>query len=173
MDNKILVAYATKHGATAEIAGRIGDNLADTGLFVDVLPVDEIDDLAAYDYIVLGSAVYAGQWLKEAVHFLKENEPLLATRPVWLFSSGPTGEGDPLVILKGWQFPEALQPLADRIRVQDITLFGGVLDSEDLNFGEKLIVKAVKAPLGDFRDWDKIDAWSSYIAYSLKEELPI
>ena len=41
---------------------------------------------------MLASAVYTGHWLKEAREFSSRLAPVLATRPVWLFSSGPTGD---------------------------------------------------------------------------------
>ena len=171
MDVKVLVAYATKYGATAEIAEKMGQVLRQAGLPTDVLPTDRVSDLTTYQAIVLGSAVYAGQWRKEAVTFLKANEKTMAERPVWLFSSGPLGEGDPVQLMKGWRFPEAQQPIADRIRPRDIALFHGELDMEKLSFAEKLIVKGIKAPVGDFRDWDAIASWTATIADELKQTI--
>jgi menaquinone-dependent protoporphyrinogen oxidase len=112
--------------------------------------------------------VYAGQWRKEAAAFLEANEDELSGRPVWLFSSGPTGEEDPVASMDGWRFPEGLQPVADRIEPRDIAFFHGVLDMETLNLAEKLVVKALKAPVGDFRDWDVIASWAEDIAAALK-----
>jgi menaquinone-dependent protoporphyrinogen oxidase len=167
MENKVLVVYATKHGATAEIAEKIGESLRQNGLSVDVIPVGKCGDLTPYSAIVLGSAVYVGQWLKDAIAFLESNEKELAARPVWLFSSGPTGEGDPAETMKGWTFPEAQKPIADRIKPRDITFFSGKIDTKKLNFAEKLLVKGVKAPTGDFRDWEEITAWAVSIANAL------
>ena len=65
----------------------------------------DVRDLSEYDAVVLGSAVYIGGWRKEAVKFLKDNEGALAERTVWVFSSGPAGEGDPVDLLDGWRFP--------------------------------------------------------------------
>jgi menaquinone-dependent protoporphyrinogen oxidase len=168
MNKKVLVTYATKHGATAEIAGRVGEVLEEAGFSADVRPVEQVRDLSPFSAVVLGSAVYAGQWRKEAAAFLEANERPLAERPVWLFSSGPTGEGDPVELMKGWTFPEAQRPIADRIRPRDIAFFGGEIDMEKLNFPEKLIVKGLKAPVGDFRDWQSIEAWAAEIADALK-----
>ena len=111
MDIRVLVAYATKYGATAEIAEKIGQVLRQAGLPTDVLPVADVSDLTPYKAVVLGSAVYIGKWRKEAVKFLQANEKMLAKRQVWLFSSGPTGEGDAVELLEGWRFPKALHPL--------------------------------------------------------------
>lgn len=170
MENHVLVTYATKHGATGEIAERIGQVLQEAGLYVEVKPVDKVSDLEAYKAVVLGSAVYAGMWLKDAASFLEANEKKLAERPVWLFSSGPTGEGDPVELMKGWKFPEAQQPIADRIGPRDIAFFHGEIDLKDLNLAEKLIVKGVKAPTGDFRDWEAITTWAVAIGETLKGE---
>jgi menaquinone-dependent protoporphyrinogen oxidase len=168
MDNKVLVAFATKYGSTAEIADKIGQVLRQAGLPVDVIPVHRVSDPGSYKAVILGSAVYIGGWRREAAGFLKSNEKLLAQRPVWLFSSGPTGEGDPETILRGWRFPKALQPIADRIRTRDVVLFHGALDEDRLGFVEKWMVKNVKAPFGDFRNWDAITAWATAIADALK-----
>jgi menaquinone-dependent protoporphyrinogen oxidase len=170
MDIQILVAYATKYDATAEIAEKFGQVLRQAGLQADVLPVDQVSDLEPYKAVVLGSAVYIGQWRKEAVRFLQANEKMLAERPVWLFSSGPTGEGDAVELLKGWRFPEAQKPIVDRIRPREIIVFHGALDPEKMNFIEKTVIKNVKAPVGDFRDWDAITSWAASIAEALKNE---
>jgi menaquinone-dependent protoporphyrinogen oxidase len=108
MDIKVLVAYATKKGATAEIAEEIGRVFQQAGLLTDVLPTDRVTDLSPYKAVVLGSAVYIGQWQKKAAAFLQANEEKLAELPVWLFSSGPTGKGDPAQLMNGWRFPKAL-----------------------------------------------------------------
>jgi menaquinone-dependent protoporphyrinogen oxidase len=168
MDVQVLVAYATKYGATAEIAEKIGQVLREAGLRADVLPGDRVSDLTPYRAVVLGSAVYIGQWRKEAVRFLKANETVLAEKPVWLFSSGPTGEGDPVELVQGWRFPGKLQPIADRVRPRDVAVFHGAVDVGKLNFIEKWMLKNVKAPIGDFRDWDAIAAWAASIADALK-----
>ena len=88
MDKAILVTYASKYGATREIAEKIGEDLRLAGLGVDVLPVDDVRELDPYKAVILGSAVYIGKWQKEAEVFLKANEQSLADRPTWIFSSG-------------------------------------------------------------------------------------
>ena len=168
---KVLVTYATKHGATAEIAQKIGEILTKEGLETDVLPVKQVRDLTPYTAVILGSAVYVGRWRKEAVKFLEANEQALAERDVWLFSSGPTGEGDPAQLLQGWQFPEGQQEIADRIQPHEIVVFHGELDVKDLNFIEKRMIKMVQAPTGDFRDWEGIIAWATAVAETLKERV--
>lgn len=170
MSQRILVAFASKYGATAGIAAKIGQTLREAGLHVDVQPAETVTDLTPYTAVVLGSAVYAASWRKEAVHFLESFERRLAQMPVWLFSSGPTGAGDPLTLLKGWRFPDAQMPIAGRIQPRDLALFHGHVDMQKLNFGEKLIIRGVRAPVGDFRDWKAISVWAMSIADTLKQE---
>jgi menaquinone-dependent protoporphyrinogen oxidase len=169
MDKRVLVTFSTKYGATAEITEKIGEVLQQAGLEADVLPAERATDLSAYQAVILGSAVYIGRWRKEAVKFLQANEQTLAEKPVWLFSSGPTGEGDPVELLQGWRFPGKLQPIVDRIQPRDIAVFHGAVDVNKLNFIQKWMLKNVKAPVGDFRDWEAITSWARAIADELKE----
>lgn len=166
-NDKILVAYASKYGATTEIAERIGEVLRQAGADVIVVPAEYAGDVTRYGAVVLGSGVYAGHWLRQAADLLQANESVLRERPVWLFSSGPTGEGDPVEILEGWRFPENLRPIADRIKPRDVVVFHGKIDPSVLHLGDKLIIKAVKARTGDFRDWRAIEAWARHIAGQL------
>ena len=170
MAKKILVTYATKHGATAEIAEKIGAVLKETGLKTDVKPIKDISDPSSYNAVVLGSALYIGRWHKAAAKFLKENENALADKPVWIFSSGPTGEGNAGELMEGWNIQKKLRPIVDRINPRGRTVFHGTLDSAKLSFFEKWITKRVKAPMGDFREWEAITSWAADIAASLKEK---
>jgi menaquinone-dependent protoporphyrinogen oxidase len=121
--------------------------------------------------VVLGSAVYMGQWRKEAARFLKANETALAGKPVWLFSSGPTNEGDVEELMAGWQLPGGLRPIADRIKPRNIATFHGAADVNKMNLFERWILKNVKSPVGDFRDWEAIAAWATAIVEELREEV--
>lgn len=163
----VLVAYASKYGATKEIAEKIADVLVDAGLKTELHPVEEIRDLAGVEAVILGSAVYIGQWRQEAAEWLKNYQEPLSRLPVWLFSSGPTGEGDPSELMQGFTFPEALKSAADHIQPRAIAFFHGVLDRNKLSIGERAIVRMLKAPVGDFRNWDSITAWAGRIAREL------
>ncbi len=169
MTEKVLVSYASKYGSTAEIAQKITEQLQKQGVSAILLPVDEVTDLEDYPAVIVGSAVYAGQWRKPAADFLNEKAEELAARKVWLFSSGPTGAGEPEELMNGWRFPENLQPAADQIQPWDTAFFHGALEEEKLGFAEKLIVKGLKAPLGDYRDWERISGWADEIAERLRK----
>lgn len=163
MGSKVLVAYASKYGNTAEIAERIGKVLQEAGLYTDIIPANRIKKSTDYQAVVLGSAVYIGMWRKEAASFLKANEMDLAQKPVWLFSSGPTGEGDLETLLEGWKFPSGLQPVADRIQPRNIVVFRGAVNMQKLNGLEKWMMNRVQADEGDFRDWENIVSWAKGI----------
>jgi menaquinone-dependent protoporphyrinogen oxidase len=170
MTNRILVAYASKYGATKEIAGKIGEVLRQEGLQVDVIPVEAVKSLEPYQAVILGSAIYVGKWMKEAATFLQANEKVLTAKPVWLFSSGPSGQGDPVKLIEGQVLPADLKPVVDRIHPREIVVFHGNIDLNKVNFIEKFAVKnIVKKPFGDYRDWQSIAAWANRIAVSMKE----
>ncbi|MBP1640794.1 MAG: Flavodoxin-like protein [Bacteroidetes bacterium] len=164
MQIKILIAYASKHGATEEIAERIGLILSQHSLLVDVLPINEVTSLASYQVIIVGSAVYFGQWRRHAARFLRKNRNELIKKKVWLFSSGPTGKGNPVEIMKGWKYPPTLQLVISTIKPLDIVLFHGQLNIEKMNMFERFIINKIKTPVGDFREWDVIENWANHIA---------
>lgn len=172
MENQVLVAYSTKYGATAEIAEKIGEVLRQAIPNTDVIAVDRVRDLSSYQAVVVGSAVYIGQWRKEAARFLKTNVTALTKQLVWLFSSGPTGEGDPVELTKGWRFPKGLQSVADRIQPRDIAVFHGAAYPKKMNPLHRWMIGKVDSPTGDFRDWDAIESWAKAIADELKEKGP-
>ena len=166
---KTLVAYVTWSGATAGIAEKIGAVLRQMGLETDVLPVDRVPTLVPYSAVVLGSAVHLGQWRKEAASFFKVNEQALAERPTWIFSSGPTDPARPDAFIDNKLLPGDLLLIAERIHARDMVIFMGAVDVNRLNMIEKLMIKAAKAPVGDFRDWDAITRWATSIADALKQ----
>lgn len=159
----VLVAYASKHGATAEIASAIVDRLRERGIEADARSVEGIDDPGEPRAVVLGSALYAGSWRKEAVGFAHRQAARIAGRPVWLFSSGPLGDH----IEDEEEQPRELAELTELLRPIEHRIFAGALDRDALGFAERMLVKAVKAPDGDFRDWSAIRAWSDEIASTL------
>lgn len=166
MSKRILVAYVSKHGATKEMAEKIAEELRRSGLDVDVSsPNGYADRAAGPDAVVFGSAVYFGSWPKKTIAFLHAWENLAAAPPIWLFFSGPTGDGDPKAQTMGGQgIPKRQRPVIERIKPRDIAFFRGKVDAAQLNFLERWALKKVKAPLGDFRDWSAISSWATTIA---------
>lgn len=155
----VLVAAASKYGATAEIAKAIGDVLVERGIQTDILPVEDVTAVDGFDAVVLGSAAYAGRWLKPAKELVEAQAAALAARPVWLFSSGPAG--DPL---KPEEDPADAAPMLEATGAVEHRVFPGKIDKSRMNFAEKAMVMALRVPEGDYRDWDQIRAWASGIA---------
>lgn len=164
----ILVAFASKHGATRGIAERVAERLTALGHEAEALPIDAQPDVKTYEAAIIGSAIYYGSWMKEATEFVLRNQKALTSRPVWLFSSGPLG-----VEVKGAEEqPKELPEFRDAIHPRGYQLFFGALDHKDLSFPERMVIKAVRAPEGDYRDWQAIDGWAERIARELEPRGP-
>ena len=159
---RILVTAASRHDATAEVAQAIAKTLERAGIEVEVRRPEEVGHLAAFDGVVLGSAIYAGLWLKPAKDLVERTSSRMRDLPVWLFSTGPIG--DPL---KPEGLPVDVAPMLEQSGAREHRLFGGRLDKRELGFGEKAIVRMVGAAEGDYRPWDEIDAWAEEIAATL------
>jgi menaquinone-dependent protoporphyrinogen oxidase len=156
---KVLVTAASRHGTTAEIAEAIADVLRAARLDVDVVDPDAVTSIADYDAVVLGSGVYAGHWLKPARAFVERHERALHGRAVFLFSSGPIG--DPPRPLED---AVEVATIDESIMAVDHRVFAGRLVESELGTGERLIIKMVGVPFGDFRSWDDITDWAMAIA---------
>ncbi|GAB4079205.1 protoporphyrinogen oxidase [Modestobacter muralis] len=164
----VLVTAASRHGATAEIAEHLARCLQESaagrscGLVAVSVPVERQPDPTRYDAVVLASGVYVGRWLEPARHYAAEHAAALRTRPVWLLSSGPIGDppfpGDD---------PHDAGPLQVLVGARAHRVFAGRLDRQLLGFGERAMVAALRAPVGDFRDWDALGAWAGEIAGEL------
>ena len=163
MAARILVAYATKHGSTREIAEVIGQELRDAGAEVDVVAAHAVVDVDPYDAVVLGSALYAAHWRREANRFVARHLAMLQDRPVWLFSSGPLDRS-----ADASRLPVTAQVAAttDPIGPRDHQTFGGRLLADTPGMDPRILATH---PVGDFRDWTAIRAWAVGIS---REILP-
>jgi menaquinone-dependent protoporphyrinogen oxidase len=157
----VLVVYASRHGSTQEIAERIALRIAEHGHEVTSHPIEDDPAPSGFDAVVLGSAIYMGHWLKSARHYLDEHIVELAQRPLYVFSSGPVVEDEDA------HEPEEIARLISTLGPIEHVLFGGKLDTHELTFGEKLVVKLVGGHDGDLRDFDVIDEWADSVAAAL------
>jgi menaquinone-dependent protoporphyrinogen oxidase len=164
---RILVAVATRHGATREIAEHLatslGSALTDAGVApeVEVRDVGLIPSLDGFDAVVLGSACYLGRWLEPARKFAESFADELRGLPLWLFSSGPVAEEhEP-------EIPGAIDDLRRQLGARDHRVFGGRIDRRGLHFPERLVATASHVKDGDFRDWPSIRAWGYEIGTAL------
>lgn len=163
MRPSVLVAYASKHGSTREIAERIAEVLSAGGLEVDLQDVADVGEPTKYRAIVLGVAMYMGAWRKSAKQFLTGHVDALVDRDVWLFVSGPTGEGDAEEMMDGHAVQPAMEPVLERIHPREVAVFHGSIDLEALGWFERFVIRTVKAETGDFRDWGAIESWAAGI----------
>ncbi|PRH80787.1 flavodoxin [Streptomyces solincola] len=162
MTHRVLVAYGTKNGSTAEIAEMIAGTLRRRGLEADVRPPGEVAELAGYDAVVVGGALYMGRWHRDARRFCRRHRHELRERPVWLFSSGPldpsAGERD-IPPVSGAHRAEL--SLGARSHIT----FGGSLRAGARGRMAKAILDEGRG--GDFRDRERISAWAESVADDL------
>jgi len=158
---RVLVTAATRHGSTGEIAVALARTIHDPRQEIEAVffPVEQRPDPTPFDAVVLGSAVYAGRWLDPARDFATAQAGALRARPLWLFSSGPIG-APPFPADE----PYDVAPLIQTLHPRGHHVFPGRLDKDLLSFGERAMVTAMRAPLGDFRDWDAVRTWAQQIA---------
>lgn len=161
--SSVLVVYGTKTGCTAGIAERIGQVLAASGATVDVRPAEDGPDPVAYDAIVVGSGVRVGSWHGRVKEWVAANAAVLKTKPVAFFTACLTMAQTPE---KADEVRAYTEPLIAETGVTpvEIGLFAGMNEPKRFSLPERLILKAMKAPQGDFRDWPAIETWTQEIA---------
>jgi menaquinone-dependent protoporphyrinogen oxidase len=156
---RVVVAAASRHGATAEIAETIGGALSGHGTRADVVDIDDVHGLGDYDAVVLGSAVYMGHWLKPAAAFAATHSAELRARPTWLFSSVPVGDPP----RPGESEAVDVTEIVVAAGAREHRLFAGKLDKSKLSFRDRAVMRAVGGQDGDYRDWDEIRAFAAAI----------
>jgi menaquinone-dependent protoporphyrinogen oxidase len=164
---RVLVTAASRHGSTEMIGNEIVRGLRDRGIQTDFVAPQEVMSLHGYDAVVVGSAIYAGHWMKPSTRFIDAHLSELVDRPVWTFSSGPVG-------IPPVPDTEALdnKRIAATVHARDHRSFTGRLDRAHLGFAERAMVTLVHAEDGDFRDWDAVQEWTKSIAETLLASKP-
>ena len=163
----VLVAYASRRGATRGVAERIAARLRSHGLDVHMDPLLGREQVGHFQAVVLGSPVYHRTWETEAVDFCRRNAPALAGHAVWTFSVGWVGHGDGTT-------PDArhLDEIHHLVPAREHRFFLGALNPADLPLFQRLAfrmrpTRMRRGRFGDFRDWAAIDAWTDDIARQL------
>lgn len=161
----VLVAYASKHGSTAEIAAAVAAEIREHGHGADCVEARAVDDLGGYDAVILGSAVYMRRWQGDARHFLRAHGKALAGLPFWVFSSGPTG--DPAEDDAAWQEPKRTIARAEKLGARDHVVFGGRISPEGGRM-ERAMAAGTAEEFRDRRDWEQIRGWAAAVAAELR-----
>jgi menaquinone-dependent protoporphyrinogen oxidase len=163
MPVRVLVAYASKLGSTAEIAHAIAGRLEQRGHAVETRAVRDVRSLEGFDAVVLGSALYAAHWQRDANKFVERHRAALGSRRVWIFSSGPLDTRQAAADLP---ITEHAARIVEGIPYVAHRTFGGRL-APDAPVDPQVLTTH---PIGDFRDWDAIGAWAGAIADELAAE---
>jgi len=158
MSDRMLVAYATAAGSTAEVAEAIGEELRSTGAEVDVRLAKEVKDVRPYGAVIVGSGIRAGQLLSDATKFVQKNRETLSLVPVAYFVVCLTMKDD--TEENRSTVAAYLDPLRELVEPMEVGLFAGAVNPSSLPIPARMILKAMKISEGDYRDWEAIRAWA-------------
>lgn len=172
-DARILVVYATRHGSTEGVARRISARLRERGASVDVRRVDDVDHIAAYDAVVVGSPVYNQRWLPEADRFVQEHASSLTGRQVWMFSVGSFSDTKRLIGGLMRREPSNIAELSALVKPRDYRVFAGRIERDQWPLPSRLFYRMFGGRMGDNRDWDLIDNWASGIGRELEAQIAL
>jgi menaquinone-dependent protoporphyrinogen oxidase len=158
---KILVAYGSKCGSTGEVAEAIGQTLCEKGASVDVSPAGRVTSLEGYRLVILGSAVRMGNWVSEAVEFVKTNQQELLNLPVVLFTVHLQNTGDDEESRNNrLAYLNTVRPLVNSVGE---AFFAGKIEMARLSFLDRSISQIMGAKDKDLRDWNKIRSWAQTV----------
>jgi menaquinone-dependent protoporphyrinogen oxidase len=160
MTKTLLVAYATKHESTHEVAEAIADRLQVLGHRAEVRAARDVESLSEYGGVVLGGALYMGRWHHDARRFLARHRDALADLPLAVYAMGPPAlEPDDLASSRR-QLDHALAKTPG-VEPVAVAIFGGVVDPAKLRF------PFTHMEATDARDWDAIRYWTDDVAAKL------
>jgi menaquinone-dependent protoporphyrinogen oxidase len=161
MEDRILIAYATIHGSTREIAEDIASTLAHDAIAVDILPIRKVKTLDGYSAVILGAPLFMFHLHKDALNFLSKHRRIFeAGLPLAVFAGGPMGKGDEeewKVIREQFEKEMAKFPWLKPVSTH---LVGGKFDPLHLKFPWNLIPAMKQMPAVDYRDWPAIQSWA-------------
>ena len=171
MNNRILVTYATRAGSTIGIADAIVISLRKRGFSVTERPMKENPPVKGYQAVIIGSAIRRNAWLPEAVAFLRTNREALRRVRVALFTVHMLNRGDDEVSRRNRE--AYLDPLRSLVLPVTHVFFSGKINPEYLSLIDRLLVRTLAAPQGDFRDWDEIGNWAEKVLTEEVGGLPV
>jgi menaquinone-dependent protoporphyrinogen oxidase len=163
---RVLVTYGSKMGGTAGIAQVIGEELRRQGAETEVVPAHLVRSCTGYDAVVIGGALYATRWHRDARRFIRRFVRELRDRPTWLFSSGPLDAS-----ADEHDLPPTAQvrSLGTIIGARGHVMFGGRLPADATGFPAAAMARD---HAGDWRDLDRARAWAVGIARAIEGSTP-
>jgi menaquinone-dependent protoporphyrinogen oxidase len=172
---KLLVAYASRFGSTAEVAKAIAEVLSQKGATVETLHVKNATDLNGYDAVIVGGAIHYDKWMAEAAAFVTTHEEALSALPVaYFFTCLTLSKQSEKAERQAMAYAAKLCALVPQVEPVDVGRFAGVLSYGRLPFFLRLLAKGVFSLLGvkegDYRDWDAIHAWAKGAYYKLAHD---
>jgi menaquinone-dependent protoporphyrinogen IX oxidase len=195
MNKRILVAYSSQAGSTAEVAEAVGKALRQNGTSVEVHPIRATGDVSVYDAVVVGGPMIMG-WHRDAVQFVAAHQRALSQKPVAYFLTAlslTAAPGDSLYGIPIYQDPALAKPpkrpgklswkenystisnylspalnKAPAVKPVSVGFFAGKLDLEKLDLFSRLFVQVIiGATPGDYRNFSGIQAWATHLAQAL------
>jgi len=161
---RVLIAYETRFGSTAEVADAVADVLRDGGITVEVRRASEVADPAPYDAVVVGAPVYSRRWLTAACRWVGRHERLLERRPVWFFALGiRVPDGPHASARHTLRLLRRLHQMAPTVVPRDVALFAGAVNPAIVGIREQLQLRIFRPRTGDFRDWQRIRGWAGQV----------
>jgi len=175
MTAQVLVAYATRYGATKEVAETVAATLEEQRLEVEVKTAREVRSLDGFGAVVLGTPLYFGALHKDVRALLERHQPALEQTPLALFALGPVKAEDGVEVSRK-QLDAALAKLPWLSPVAT-EVFVGAYDPAKLGFKDKMIAALPASPLHgepahDERDWDAIRGWTRELPAELGPTAP-
>lgn len=166
MSSTILVAYATVHGSTLEVAQSIADSLRGHGLTIDLQPARQVRSLVGFRGVVLGAPLYMFHWHGDAKSFLSRHRAALESLPLSIFALGPF-HNKPEEITSARETLDKELAAFPWLKPAAVEMFVGKYDPARLRFPYNLIPALKKMPASDERDWPAIQAWAEHVSDSL------
>jgi menaquinone-dependent protoporphyrinogen oxidase len=154
MTTDVLIAYASKHGSTEQVARRIGEVLRAHGLTTTIEEAGAVADLDGVRAVVLGGSIYMGRWHRDARGFLRHHAEALDNVPFAVFALGPGRNTEHDFGQSCRQLDHALAQEPE-LEPRAVTVFGGVIEPERLRFPFNHMQQV------DIRDWPTIHAWAA------------
>jgi menaquinone-dependent protoporphyrinogen oxidase len=163
---RVLVTWGSKRGGTEGIARIIGVTLQAAGFDVMLRQPREALEARGFDAAIVGGALYAGRWHREARAFVRRRRKELRRVPVWFFSSGPLDDSSERGVIP--PTPQVLTLMEQTGALGHMT-FGGRLLPDAHGFPASAMARKHS---GDWRNQGSVRGWAADVARALPSARP-